>query len=159
MRASEGSTEQRLDRWQKLRDHLRDFGLDEIECGSNYARSMAAFALLNTFAGFEFDMRVGMVGFNPVQGFDPGFRCLWALDPAWGQVVMEPGTFRLEVAQGSLPVRNVRLPGLANAEVREMRLGDEPVAWQSHANGEIRLAREIVVMADAPLQCLWTHPT
>ena len=132
---------------------------NEIECGSNYARSMAAFALLNTFAGFEFDMRVGMVGFNPVQGFGSGFRCLWALDPAWGQVVMEPGTFRLEVAQGSLPVRNVKLPGLANAEVQEMRLGDEPVAWQSHANGEIRLARKIEVTADAPLQCLWTHPT
>ena len=29
MRASEESTEQRLDRWQKLRDHLRDVGLSE----------------------------------------------------------------------------------------------------------------------------------
>ena len=29
MRASEEFTEQRLDRWQKLRDHLRDFGLSE----------------------------------------------------------------------------------------------------------------------------------
>ncbi len=29
MRASEESTGQRLDRWQKLRDHLRDFGLSE----------------------------------------------------------------------------------------------------------------------------------
>ena len=132
---------------------------NEIECGSNYARSMAAFALLNTFAGFEFDMRVGMVGFSPIQGFDSGFRCLWSLDPAWGQVVMEPGEFRLEVAQGALPVRIVKLPGLAKAEVREMWLGGEPVAWQSHANGEIRLAREIEVTADAPLQCLWTHPT
>ena len=113
---------------------------NEIECGSNYARSMAAFALLNTFAGFEFDMRVGLVGFNPVQGLGSGFRCLWALDPAWGQVVMEPGAFRLEVAQGSLPVRIVRLPGLVNAEVGEMRLGDEPVAWSPHATGEIRLA-------------------
>ena len=29
MRASEESTEQRLDRWQQLRDRLRDFGLDK----------------------------------------------------------------------------------------------------------------------------------
>ena len=29
MRASEESTEQRLDRWQKLRDHLRDVGLSK----------------------------------------------------------------------------------------------------------------------------------
>lgn len=27
MRVSEESTEQRFDRWQKLRDHLHDFGL------------------------------------------------------------------------------------------------------------------------------------
>ena len=29
MRASEESTEQRLDRWQDLRDHLRDYGLHQ----------------------------------------------------------------------------------------------------------------------------------
>ncbi|MDE0673082.1 MAG: GH116 family glycosyl-hydrolase [Caldilineaceae bacterium] len=132
---------------------------NEIECGSNYARSMAAFALLNTFAGFEFDMRVGMVGFNPVQGFGSGFRCLWALAPAWGQVVMEPGEFRLEVAQGSLPVRIVKLPGLANAVVQEVRLGSELVGWrQSDTNGEVRLSGEIEVTADAPLRCRWMHP-
>ncbi len=29
---------------------------NEFECGSNYARSMASYALLNAFSGFEFDM-------------------------------------------------------------------------------------------------------
>jgi uncharacterized protein (DUF608 family) len=29
---------------------------NEIECGSNYARSMASYALLNAFSGFSFDM-------------------------------------------------------------------------------------------------------
>ena len=33
MRASEESTEQRLDRWQKLRDHLHDKGLNEAPLG------------------------------------------------------------------------------------------------------------------------------
>ena len=132
---------------------------NEIECGSNYARSMAAYALLNTFAGFEFDMRAGLVGFNPLQGFGSGFRCLWSLDPAWGQVFMESGAFRLEVVRGSLPVRIVRLPGLGKAMVEDVRLGGEPVVWQANGTGEIRLAGEIEVTADTPFQCLWTHPT
>ena len=33
MRASEESTEQRLDRWQKLRDHLHDYGLHKVCAG------------------------------------------------------------------------------------------------------------------------------
>ena len=29
---------------------------NEFECGSNYARSMASYSLLNAFSGFQFDM-------------------------------------------------------------------------------------------------------
>ncbi|MDH4180347.1 MAG: non-lysosomal glucosylceramidase, partial [Armatimonadota bacterium] len=36
---------------------------NEFECGSNYARSMASYALLNAFSGFTFDMPRGLVGF------------------------------------------------------------------------------------------------
>ena len=40
---------------------------NEFECGSNYARSMAAWSLIPTFSGFEYDMVHGMVGFDPLQ--------------------------------------------------------------------------------------------
>ena len=54
---------------------------NEFECGSNYARSMASYALLNTFSGFEYDMVEGMIGFNPIETGDDDFKCFWSLDP------------------------------------------------------------------------------
>ena len=39
---------------------------NEFECGSSYARSMASYALLNAFSGFEFDMRQGYIGFQQI---------------------------------------------------------------------------------------------
>jgi non-lysosomal glucosylceramidase len=39
---------------------------NEFECGSNYARSMASYALLNALSGFSYDMVKGRIGFKPV---------------------------------------------------------------------------------------------
>ncbi|QHT59778.1 hypothetical protein GXP70_07305 [Paenibacillus lycopersici] len=57
---------------------------NEIECGSNYARSMASFSLLQAYSGFEYDMVAGMIGFKPVAVQDGVFRVLWSLDRGWG---------------------------------------------------------------------------
>ena len=38
---------------------------NEFECGSNYARSMASYALIPILSGFEFDMPNQYIGFNP----------------------------------------------------------------------------------------------
>ena len=63
---------------------------NEIECGSNYARSMASYALLNAFSGFEFNLPAGHIGFRPLRLVDGRFRCFWSLDPAWGEVLFSP---------------------------------------------------------------------
>ena len=55
---------------------------NEIECGSNYARSMASYAMLQAYSGFCYDMVRGMIGFRPVLSGD--FRCFWSLGPVWG---------------------------------------------------------------------------
>jgi len=39
---------------------------NEFECGNNYARSMASYALLNALSGFSYDMVKGRIGFLPV---------------------------------------------------------------------------------------------
>jgi len=39
---------------------------NEFECGSNYARSMANYALLLAMSGFEYNMAEGRIGFDPV---------------------------------------------------------------------------------------------
>jgi len=40
---------------------------NEFECGNNYARSMASYALLNALSGFSFDLPRGRIGFRPVE--------------------------------------------------------------------------------------------
>jgi len=63
---------------------------NEFECGSNYARSMASYALLNAFSGFEYNMVEGMIGFNPIEIKNGEFTCFWSLEPAWGLVEIRP---------------------------------------------------------------------
>ena len=58
---------------------------NEIECGSNYARSMAAFALLLAWSGFEFDAVRGHVGFSPKVA-DAPYTAFWSLGSGWGHL-------------------------------------------------------------------------
>ncbi len=78
---------------------------NEFECGSSYARSMASYALLNAFSGFEFDMRRGYIGFHPVGKESVPFRCLWSLDCAWGEVEITSGKVELRVFAGSIALK------------------------------------------------------
>jgi non-lysosomal glucosylceramidase len=83
---------------------------NEIECGSNYARSMASYSLLLAASGFSFDMTRGMIGFAPRLGSKkPVFRCLWSLEPAWGIFESRPGKTVIRVLRGSLSLREVRV--------------------------------------------------
>ena len=50
---------------------------------------MAAYALLNAFAGFSFDMAAGQIGFQPVRMEKGKFRAFWSLAPGWGDVNIE----------------------------------------------------------------------
>ncbi|MBQ9544010.1 MAG: hypothetical protein IJV00_02650, partial [Clostridia bacterium] len=83
---SEGMTEEGVNVIRAIRDRYRGFNRNpwnEIECGSNYARSMASFALMPIFSGFKFAMQDKEIGFSPVEKGD--FRSIWSLDAAWGR--------------------------------------------------------------------------
>jgi hypothetical protein len=68
---------------------------NEIECGSNYARSMASFALLNIYSGFEFDMTRGYIGFYPlVEGKSQFF---FSIGKSWGVVRFTDRAVMLEM--------------------------------------------------------------
>ncbi len=83
---------------------------NEIECGSNYARSMAAYALLNAFSGFQFDMPRKSVSFNPIQK-GKSFACFWALDGSWGRFsAAKGGKASIELAFGTMDLKSVGLP-------------------------------------------------
>jgi len=81
---------------------------NEIECGNNYARSMASFALLPILSGMKFDMREGLLGFEPKTSKD-SFRCVWSVGKAWGRVQIGEAT-EITVLCGALPLRKLALP-------------------------------------------------
>lgn len=87
---------------------------NEIECGSNYARSMASFALLPIFSGFTFDMPNKHMGFAPVL---PGrFQCMWNLGCAWGDFVKTEKEYKITVADGALELKRITLGNIGAAK-------------------------------------------
>lgn len=81
---------------------------DEMECGHNYARSMASFALLPIYAGLEFDLPQQTVGFNPIK--DGDFKVFWSLGTGWGIYSRENEKTTLRLLDGFLNVKAMHLP-------------------------------------------------
>ena len=74
---------------------------NEIECGSNYARSMANYALLQAYAGFHYDMVEGSFSFEPK--LTGSFRTFWSIGVAWGiWERLDNGTRCITVLHGTL---------------------------------------------------------
>ena len=108
---SEGMIEEGLTIVRSIRDRYdgeRRNPWNEIECGSNYARSMASFAMIPIFSGFKFDMVKKKIGFAPIVNQD-NFRCIWSLDSGWGRVELNAEGASLTVLAGSLTVREIAI--------------------------------------------------
>lgn len=82
---------------------------NEMECGSNYARSMASFALLPIYSGFTFDMSRGYIGFSPVRGGDG--RYFWSVGNSWGSVELSESRQLLEVYGEPLKLSEYKIDG------------------------------------------------
>lgn len=80
---------------------------NEIECGSNYARSMASFAMLQAYSGFRYDMVKGQIGFHPVVAGD--FRCFWALGGFWGEYERSAEGQTIRILHGEAELRSFRM--------------------------------------------------
>jgi len=117
---------------------------NEFECGSNYARSMASYALLHAFAGFKFDMVRGMMGFDPVLAKEGRFRCFWSLDAGWGEFEMAPGWAEVRVLHGALNLQVLDLPQTAERSVRAVMLDGAEVPFTQHG-GEIHFASPVCI--------------
>lgn len=78
---------------------------NEIECGSNYARSMASYALIPIISGFEFDLPKKHIGFNPkmtAATSTESFRTIWSVDGAWGEFSVSGDNIKLTVYEGAI---------------------------------------------------------
>jgi hypothetical protein len=93
---------------------------NEIECGSNYARSMASWCGLLILSGFSFDARRQHIGFNPRVRDGLAFRGFWCNGFAWGSVTIEAGTCTLLVMAGGTRLASFGLPLPDHAAVTVM---------------------------------------
>ena len=80
---------------------------NEIECGSNYARSMASFALMPIYAGMTYDMTRGYLGFSPIMGDG---RYFFSVGGSWGRVSIGENTMELEIFGSSITLSEIGLP-------------------------------------------------
>jgi non-lysosomal glucosylceramidase len=93
---------------------------DEIECGHHYARAMSSWALLLSLSGFHYDGVNESIGFNPQISQDK-FQTFWSCGSGWGSFSSNKGVCKIDVAFGSLSLKECKLPG--NGFKKVMRNG------------------------------------
>ena len=104
---------------------------NEIECGSNYARSMASYALLLVFSGFSFDMCRFHMGFAPLTRTDAIQNFFWCLQKAWGRFTLDPGrSCVLHVSWGEITLASLEIPLSAGQAVKSVSLGSESLTFE-----------------------------
>lgn len=123
---------------------------NEIECGSNYARSMASYALLLAFSGFTFDLPQKAIGFHPIAGEGETFQSFWSLGTGWGTYRQTPERVELTVLYGTLEIERLALPFLKDGEARQVAINGRAAdfRWQ---DGEIRFAAPVRLQRDDTL--------
>ena len=115
---------------------------NELECGSNYARSMASYALLNAFSGFCFDRTRGMLGFAPISAGND-FCCFWSLGDVWGEYRQTDLTQSISLKRGAIELKELRLTGTVNA----IEVAEQPVSFTMTTAGCYRLNTPVTLNA------------
>lgn len=127
---------------------------NEFECGNNYARSMASYALLNAFSGFQFDMVHGSVGFNPVRTVAGNFQCFWSLDSGWGEFALSPGGAEISALYGSLDLRSLDLPLQADQRISALQCGERAVDFEQ-TGARVAFGDAVRINAGEVLRVQW----
>ena len=100
---------------------------NEIECGNNYARSMASFALLPIYSGFGFDMMKKHIGFSPIS--KKGGNYLFSIAETWGNACITPEKHTLSVYGKGLSLASYGLP--IGKTVRAVKADGKPISFRA----------------------------
>ncbi|WP_105620060.1 GH116 family glycosyl-hydrolase [Vallitalea okinawensis] len=125
----EGMIEEGMNIVKAIRERYNGFKRNpwnEFECGSNYARSMASYALLLAFSGFSYHMPYRRLGFNPVIT-EKDFKSFWSIDGAWGNIEINKEQVILKVLYGSLEIRQLELSFID--QIKEITLNREELEY------------------------------
>ncbi|MBQ4354156.1 MAG: hypothetical protein IJC71_04605 [Clostridia bacterium] len=138
---SEGMVDEGVSVVKAIRDRYRGYNRNpwnEIECGSNYARSMASFALIPIFSGFRFAMQDKTLGFAPITEGD--YRGIWAVDAAWGRYEKTGAATELTILSGALELNALQLPYYT--EVQSVTADGEAIPF-TFADGTLSFAAKV----------------
>jgi len=113
---------------------------NEIECGSNYARSMASYALLLALSGFRYDLVNGRIGFDPPRLDKGSFMCFWSLGTGWGTFAVALDHVSLRVQYGQLEFRAIELPFLKSRRIKSVSIEGNNIPFEEH-DGTVTLGR------------------
>ncbi len=80
---------------------------NEIECGSNYARSMASYALMPIYSGFSFDMTQNYIGFAPISSEG---KYLFSVSDSWGTVEHDKNGYLISMLGEPLSLCSISVP-------------------------------------------------
>ncbi|MBO4355939.1 MAG: hypothetical protein J5850_03680 [Clostridia bacterium] len=83
---------------------------NEIECGGNYARAMASFALLPILSGMSYNLNAGEIGFDPLKKGDGCY--FFSLGTGWGRFVISGKKAEIIVDEGYLKLSSVEIGGI-----------------------------------------------
>lgn len=99
---------------------------NEFECGSNYARSMASYALIPILSGFKFDLPHKHIGFKPYKsGY---FKTVWSVNGVWGEIEIDDSHISLTVAEGSISLKSFGIDFCKRA--KSVKVDNEDVKFE-----------------------------
>jgi uncharacterized protein (DUF608 family) len=119
---------------------------DEPECGHHYARAMSAWSSVVAWSGFEYHAAQRSLALRPRSVAQP-FRSFWSSGTGWGVFTVAQGRAEVEVQEGTLPVRSLRL----SKPIAAVRFGGTTVTHKSGTAGEAVLSEEVVLKPGATL--------
>jgi hypothetical protein len=107
---------------------------DEAECGHHYARAMASWSAILALSGFRYEgIKRRVVAQPRVNVVD--FRSFWSAGTGWGTFSISDRRFSIEVAEGSLPLREIETsPALASSA--RVTLGGRVLAGTAERHGK-----------------------
>lgn len=109
---------------------------NEFECGNNYARAMASFALIPILSGFKFDLPHGHIGFKPYKEGD--FSTFWSVDGAWGEYIVSADRRVLTVTEGEIALSSLGISGAD--KISSVVIDGAPVPYE-YKNGCVSFAK------------------
>lgn len=120
----------------------------EIECGANYARSMATFAFPALFSGYSFDMTKGEIGFAPIE--NSLHRTFWSVDGAWGTAEIGENGVTLSVLWGSIALSAFRIPFASR--IGTVSADGNPVSF-TVSDDRVRFSEKTAIRDTLTLKC------